>query len=101
MRTGVEVITVPSDVSELEELLRETGAALMEALHHVPTPDQVPHLDRQTVQDIRWTVAEALRLNRTYRRRLADRLAGATSGQSHHTSMHDPPDASQSRSSPT
>lgn len=100
MRTGLEVLTVPADITELEDELRETGSALLEATKHIPTPDQVPPLDAVIVQDIRWHVYEALRLNRDYRRRLADRLAGATPGQSHHASTHDPPDACQSRSSP-
>ena len=93
MRTGLEVTQIPSALEELEELLRQTGAALVDALTHVPIPDQVPPLDRTTVQDIRWHVAEALRLNRLYRRRLVDRLAGATPEQSHHASCNDPPHA--------
>jgi hypothetical protein len=96
----VEITSVRSDVNELDELLRAVRDALIQALAAVPTPDQVPPMDRNTVQDIRWTVAEALRLNRDYRSRIADRLAGATPGPSHPTSTHDPPDACQARSSP-
>lgn len=99
MRSGLELPTrqMPA-LDEREQCARHVGADLTNLLGQLPTPDLL--LDQELLQDLRWHVAEALRLNTVYRRRLCDRLAGATPGQSHHESLHDPPDACLSRSSP-
>jgi len=62
----------PLDALELQ--IRHVGADLMQALKGLPIPDQVPLLDQHLVQDIRWNIAEALRLNIAYRGRLCSRL---------------------------
>lgn len=85
--------SVPADSTVIEAQLRLVGQSLLQALHSVPTPDQIDPLDRITVHDIRWHVAEALRVNRVLRRQLEDRLAGSTTppeGSSHST-FRDPP----------
>jgi hypothetical protein len=114
MRTGCErpLLVSPPPLEELEELARSVGAALVEALKVLPSPDQTPACDRELVQDIRWTISEASRLTTLYRTRLDARLdrpsrptpsttwQAQPPGQSHPTSTHDPPDACQPRSSP-
>lgn len=99
MRTGLEITARPVDISELDEQLRLTGAALVDALREMPTPDQCSFAG-VLLQDVRWNISEALRLNTILRRRLADPPGSATPGQSHHASLHDPPDACQPGKAP-
>lgn len=101
MRTGVELPPIGIELDELELRVRHVGANLVDALKELPPPEQIPTIDRERVQDIRRNIVEALRLTVEYRRRLTDRLACATPGQSHSTSTHDPPAHAPERSSPT
>lgn len=94
MRTGLEPPTLQlPELDELENQMRHVGADLTSALTQLPTVDQVAVLDQMLVRDIRWNIAEALRLGVSYRRRLCDRLAGSTTPAqgSSPQSLHDPP----------
>lgn len=94
MRSPVEAPPPPYlRLEDLELQVRHIGADLIRALRAVPTVDQVVLLDQELVKDVRWHIAEALRLNIDYRRRLVGRLAGSTTPAqgSPPQSLHDPP----------
>lgn len=103
MRTQLEAPPAPyTGLEELEQRFRHLSADLVAALRSVPTVDEVPARDRELVKDIHFTIAEAHRLAVDYRRRIHDRLACATPGQSQHTSPPDPSaHAPPSRPAPT
>ena len=86
---------MPADSTPVMDEMRKVALGLTQALVALRViHDQVDEIDRDTVRELRWTIAEAQRINRQFHRRLADRLAGPTPGsRSQPTSLHQPPDA--------
>ena len=65
----------PADSTTVLEELRKVALGLTQALVALRiVHDQVDEVDRESVKELRWQIAEAQRINRQFHRRLADRL---------------------------